>query len=129
MKDPCISVLVLAHRRPDRFVTDSEIFQEIIHRYTSVKRWDSGRRIFADFEILMLGRIEPVFFGDVRQAASLADRYPELDARDLLHAAIMDRVGATRIVSSDSGFDLIQGIERLDPMLVEEWADTVTESP
>lgn len=126
LKDPCIGVLFLAQASPDRFVTDSEIFQEMIHRYTSIKRWEQGRRIFADFALLMVGRIEPVFFGDTRRAASLADRHPDLEARDLLHAAIMERIGVTRIVSTDSGFDGIDWIERLDPMLVDEWARTIT---
>ncbi|HET9476952.1 MAG TPA: hypothetical protein VFP63_05650 [Dehalococcoidia bacterium] len=35
---------------------------------------------------------------------------------------------ANRRRTADAGFDRIHGVQRLDPMLVEEWADTVTES-
>ena len=38
----------------------------------------------------------------------------------------MQRFGITRIVSTDPGFDGLPGIERLDPMKVDEWRDTVT---
>jgi len=48
-----------------------------------------------------------------------------IDARDLVHATVMLRVGSKRILTADRGFDKIPGIERLDPLLVEEWALTV----
>lgn len=77
---------------------------------------------------LMRGRIQPVYFRDVQSAAALADMYPTANARDLIHVAVMNRLGVTRIVSTDRDFDDIFGIERLDPMLVDEWAASVTES-
>ena len=73
----------------------------------------------------MTGRIEPMLAGDVARAAQLADSYPGLSARDLVHAAVMFRVGSSRIATADTGFDFIDGIERLDPMMVDEWSDTV----
>jgi predicted nucleic acid-binding protein len=73
----------------------------------------------------MEGRVEPISGSDVIQAARLADRL-QLAARDLIHLAVMNRLGTTRIVSADSGFDKVHGMERLDPMKVDEWRDTVT---
>lgn len=125
LKGQCIKVLSLAEAVPGAFVTDSEVFQEIIHRYTSIGQWQRGREIFAEFAVLMSGRIAPVLFTDVQHASGLADIHPDLQARDLLHAAIMSRLGVTQIVSTDSGFDHIADIERLDPMLVDEWRETV----
>ncbi len=71
----------------------------------------------------MEGRIESVRAVDVEQAALLADQYAGLSARDLLHAAVMRRVGATTLVSADRGFDRIAGIERLDPSDVASWEE------
>ncbi len=127
LKQVCIRTLQLTQVNPSVFITDSEVFQEIIHRYTAIRRWTAGREVFREFAELMKGRVEPVLFEDVRRAANLADRLT-LDARDLLHAAIMQRVKVTRIISTDPGFDRIPGIQRLDPMLVDEWAPSVTES-
>jgi predicted nucleic acid-binding protein len=63
---------------------------------------------------------------DVEDAASLATAYSPLSARDLIHLAIMRRVGSSQIVSADRAFEGVNGIERLDPLLVEEWAPRVT---
>lgn len=126
MKQPCITTLLIAHGYPSAFITDSEVFQEIIRRYTALRRWVVGREVFREFSELMEERVAPVLFEDVRQAAALADQLTPLDARDVLHAAIMQRLNVTRIVSTDPGFDQINGIERLDPMKVDEWRDTVT---
>jgi len=126
LKQPCIRTLLLAQANPSVFTTDSEVFQEIIHRYTAIRRWVDGREVFREFSELMEERVAAVFFADVSHAAGLADQLTTLDARDLLHAAIMQRLNVTRIVSTDPGFDQIDGIARLDPMLVDEWAATVT---
>lgn len=56
----------------------------------------------------------------------MASENPELSARDLIHVAIMRRVGSRQIVTADRAFDAIEGIERLDPLRVEEWAGRVT---
>ncbi|MGQ9573571.1 MAG: type II toxin-antitoxin system VapC family toxin, partial [Dehalococcoidia bacterium] len=69
----------------------------------------------------MRERVEPVQAIDVEQAALLADRYPDLGARDLLHAAVMSRLGIRRIVSADAGFDRLPEVERLDPTDIVVW--------
>ena len=60
-------------------------------------------------------RVEPVHAIDAEQAALLADELPELGARDLLHAAIVRRLGVQCIISADAGFDRLADVERLDP--------------
>jgi uncharacterized protein len=126
MREPSRRILAIAADNPDAFVTDAEVVQELLHRYLALRHWPLGRDSIAEFVALMTGRIEPMFAGDVERAARLADRYPSLSARDLVHAAVMFRVGSSRIVTADAEFDLIEGIERLDPMKVDEWRDTVT---
>jgi predicted nucleic acid-binding protein len=74
---------------------------------------------------MLRGRIEPMYIEDVRLAGELADRYLSLSARDLVHLAVGQRVGARYIVSADKGFDAGNEIERLDPLRVDEWRSLV----
>jgi predicted nucleic acid-binding protein len=124
LKSPCLEVLRLAAERPHAFVTDAEVLQELLHRYVAIKRWQQGREVLKRFTELMLGRIEPVAEQDVTMAAGMVDAghaARNLSARDLLHAAIMKRLGVTRMVSADSGFDGLPGIQRLDPSKLPRW--------
>ena len=126
LKDPSIKVLRLIQESPSNFLTSAEVLQEIIHRYLAIRAWPRGRAVFEQFSRLMRGRIHPIYESDVRGAARLADQHHDLSARDLLHAAVMNRLDVRRIVSTDTDFDDLPDIERLDPMKVDEWRDTVT---
>ena len=124
-KAPCARVLMLAAEHPQSFVTDAEVLQELVHRYMASGRWALGRQVLYSFAEVMHDRIEPVYAADIQAAARLADRHPGISARDLLHAAVMQRVGAERIISVDTGFDRLTGITGLDPRRVEEWGDSL----
>lgn len=73
----------------------------------------------------MEGRVEPVLVDDVRMAALLADEEAGVASRDLLHMAVMRRLGVDRIVSVDRDFDRIAGVERLDPAAFDSWMTSV----
>ena len=124
-KAPCARVLMLAAEHPQAFVTDAEVLQELVHRYVASGRWALGREVLWSFTEVMRDRIEPVAATDIRVAATLADHHPGISARDLLHAAVMQRVGATRIISADSDFDRLPNITRLDPLQVDAWRDSI----
>ena len=125
LKEPCIEVLLLAGEHPQAFITDVEVLQELLHRYLALRLWTQGRDVFRNFSDLMQERIEPVQASDVQRAAGLADLYYELSSRDLLHAAVMQRLGVRRIISADTDFDRLPEIERLDPAQVVIWRDSV----
>lgn len=122
---PSLRVMAMISERPGAFVCSAECFQEILHRYLRERTWERGRIVFEGFGELMRDRVAPVLAGDVELAAQLADGAPGADARDLLHAAVMRRLGVTRIISTDRGFDAIEGVTRLDPGRVEEWFATL----
>ena len=124
-KAPCARVLMLAAEHPQSFVTDAEVLQELVHRYVASGRWALGRQVLYSFAEVMHDRIEPVYAADIQLAARLADRHPGISARDLVHAAVMQRMGADRIISVDTDFDRLPGIARQDPLRVDEWADSV----
>lgn len=128
-KEPCRQVLVVIAGSPQRFVTSSEVLQELLHHYLGTRTWPQGREVLLQFIELMLGRIEAWSVSDVLFAAQLADRYPQAGGRDLVHAAVMQRLGIDTIVSADRGFDGFAGLRRLDPRDIERWQPLVVGSP
>lgn len=96
----------------ERLVTDAEVLQEILHRYVAI-----GRRaaIQPAFDAL-LGAVDDVFPVDrdvVERAKAVVLGHQQLSSRDALHVAVMERHGITRIMSFDTGFDGVPGIQRL----------------
>ena len=124
-KAPCARVMLMAAQHPRSFLTDSEVLQELLHRYLSSGRWPLGRVVFQSFAEVMRDRVEPVYLEDVERAGNLADNYPEVSARDLVHAAVMKRLGVDRIISADTDFDNLPGVTRLAPAAVGEWSGSL----
>ena len=124
-KAPCARVLMLAAEYPQSFVTDVEVLQELMHRYRASRRWTLGREVLMGFAEVMHDRIEPVVADDLSLAVRLADRHPGISTRDLVHAAVMQRLGTDRIVSSDTDFDCLPGVTRLDPAELGAWRESV----
>ena len=112
-KDRAIAVLTQLIRNEEQLVTDVEVYQEILHRYTAIQRPDA---IDSAFENLDAIADDILTFGmaEVRAARTLIDSVPGLSARDALHVAVMRSAGTDRIFSFDNGFDSCPGIVRLD---------------
>lgn len=127
-KEPCAQILRLIAEQPRSFVTSSEVLQELLHHYLASNRWNLGRQALRDFTEVMQGRIEPVLPVDVQTAANLADNYSDVNARDLVHVAVMLRFGITRIISADADFDRVEEVQRLNPLMVGEWSDSILDS-
>ena len=125
--DPCARILRMAAAHPRSFVSDVEVLQELMHRYRASRRWTLGREALQAFADVMHDRIEPVYEEDIILAATLADAHSGVSSRDLVHAAVMRRVGSERVISADTDFDDLPGLIRLDPLAVEEWGSTVLE--
>ena len=124
-KAPCLRIMGMAADHPRAFITDVEVLQELMHRYLALRRWTLGREVLRAFAEVMWQRIEVVHAADIRVAATLADDHPEVGARDLLHAAVMRRLGVERIISADKDFDHLPGIARLDPADLGVWETSV----
>ncbi len=124
-KEPCARIMEMIVEQPVAFFTDVEVLQELVHLYNASGRWALGREVLRDFIEVMHDRIEPVYVEDMNVAAILADEHPGVSARDLVHAAVMRRVGADIIISADSDFDRIPNINRLYPAEMGEWSSLV----
>jgi uncharacterized protein len=88
-------------------VTSAEVLQELLHAYVPVRRmatlelaWQLAENVSA---------VWAVEHDDLRDAYRLAPRYPDLDARDLVHLACCRRRRAT-------------GLHTYDRRLAEAWA-------
>jgi predicted nucleic acid-binding protein len=52
LKEPCLQVLALAAERPQAFLTDAEVLQELLHRYLALHLWPQGKEVFDRFAML-----------------------------------------------------------------------------
>ena len=100
-------------RKGERLVTDAEVYQEILHRYTAIRRIDA---IDAAFRSLDAIADDVLTFGmpEIRIARTIIGSVDGVSARGALHVAIMRRNRVSRILSFDHGFDAVSGIERLN---------------
>ena len=83
-KDRAVAVLTELVRNGERFITDVEVYQEILHRYTAIQRPDA---IDAAFDSLDGIADDVLTFGmaEIRSARALLDSVGRLSARDALH--------------------------------------------
>ncbi|MCG3133892.1 MAG: Ribonuclease VapC13 [Planctomycetes bacterium] len=92
-----------------RLVTDAGVFQEILRRYSAIRRRDA---IEPAFEALR-GMVDEVFEvapEDVMDARMLLLPGSEVPARDAIHAAEMRRRGVREILTFDRGFEQVPGL-------------------
>jgi predicted nucleic acid-binding protein len=98
--------------RGERLVTNAEVLQEILHRYSAIGRLDAIQPAFH----ALLGVVDEVFpidEQDVRAAKDILLGTSQISSRDALHVAVMRRHGVREIMSFDQGFDGMHGIVRL----------------
>jgi len=95
-----------------RIVTDTEVFQEILHRYAAIDRRAAIQPAF-DALASVVDEVLPVDAAVVWGAKEIVLGYRHLSARDALHLAVMKHHGIDRILSFDSGFDGFPGIVRV----------------
>jgi len=110
------SVTVI-HRIRDGQITaiiNTEIIQEILYHFQSIKQLSIGVRLAKD-AVSISSRILPVEEIDLSLAIELLEAYPKIQTRDAFHAATMIHNGIKEIISTDPHFDLIHEIKRIDP--------------
>lgn len=98
--------------RREALVTDTEVLQEICHRYAAIGRRDAIQPAF-DAVLGIVERVLPIEREDAEQAKNVLLQYAELSARDAIHVAVMRRRRIERLLSFDRGFDVVPGIERI----------------
>jgi hypothetical protein len=95
-----------------RLVTDAEVLQEILHRYTAINKRDAiGPALQATLGIV--DQVLPIEKGDVMRAAEIIRNPALLSARDAVHIAVMERHEIRSIFSFDGDFDRWPGLQRI----------------
>lgn len=95
-----------------RLVTDAEVLQEILHRYTAIDRRDAiGPALQLTLDLV--DDVFPIGRAEVLRAAEIAQHPARLSARDAVHIAVMERQGIRSILSFDSDFDRWPGLQRI----------------
>ena len=96
----------------ERLVTDAEVLQEILHRYTAIGRREAIQPAF-DALLGVTDEVLPIDIDVAQRARAIVLERPRLSARDAVHVAVMQAHNIERILSFDAGFDHLPGITRL----------------
>ncbi len=111
---PCLNALGRIVQEKLPVAVSSEIHQEILHRYLFLGLPQKARQVSVKLETIIPTTL-PVTIADIRRARQLAEHYPTLQARDLIHVAVMLENNITHILSTDRHFDQVSQVERIDP--------------
>ena len=96
----------------EKLVTDAEVLQEILHRYTAIARREAIQPAF-DALLAVVDEVFPIERAEAERAKTIVLERPSLSARDAIHAAVMYRRGVKRILTFDAGFDALPGLQRV----------------
>ena len=91
---------------------DTEVLQEILHRYQSLHRWSEGAALYS-LAREIFSEILPVDVTTMDIAKQLLDGDPTISGRDAVHAAVVSAYKLDGICSFDRDFDRIAGCKRI----------------
>jgi len=116
-KEPCVRIL--ADVETDKLVAtvDTEIFQELLYRYSHINLAEKGVLLCRDilrYRMVIL----PVEELDIRETIELYNslRHKGVKPRDVIHAAVMKNHDISRVISADKHFDHFDFLSRIDPL-------------
>lgn len=96
----------------ERLVTDAEVLQEILHRYTAIGKREA---IPAALQLTLdiVDEVFPIDKTQVLRAGEIAQSPALLSARGAVHIAVMESHGIRSILSFDGDFDRWPGLQRI----------------
>ncbi len=96
----------------ERLVTDAEVLQEILHRYTAIEKREA---IGLAFQVTLdvVDEVFPIEKAEVLRAGEIAQNRALLSARAAVHIAVMERHSIRSILSFDRDFDRWPGLQRI----------------
>ncbi len=96
----------------ERLVTDAEVLQEILHRYTAIDRREAiGPALQVTLDLV--DEVIPIGKEEVLRAGEIALNPARLSARDAVHIAVLERHKIRSILSFDADFDRWPGLQRI----------------
>ena len=113
LREPARRFLARAQRAEIDICTSTDVLQEILYRYGAPRRLDLAAAVY-DLFVQPCPTVLPVTLADTDRAKVLLTTVEGVGARDAVHAAAMMNHDVMRIAIFDSGFDRIDGVERMD---------------
>ncbi len=92
--------------------TSTEALQEILYRYSSLRRLDLGTQVY-DLFVQICPVIFPVTLADTDRARSILAGATPVGVRDAVHVAVMLNNDVTLIATFDLAFDGVPGVSRV----------------
>jgi len=111
-REPARMFLAKVERGEIEGCTSVEVLQEILYRYSSLRRLDLAREVY-DIFVQICPVVLNVTLAETDRARDLLIGIDGISARDAVHAAVMLNHEVESIASFDSGFDRVPGISRL----------------
>lgn len=113
-KEPSLRFLegLARSRAADDYCTNTEVLQEILHRYKSLNKISIGFQIF-DIVLNMGIVIHPVELSDMVIARRLLQTISGISTRDAVHLGMVERRHIKKIVSFDADFDKYPEVQRV----------------
>jgi predicted nucleic acid-binding protein len=93
--------------------TNTEVLQEILQRYRSLKIPEIGFQLFDAVTHLGIS-ILSVTDRAMVEARRLLEEYPALSTRDGVHLGVMREHGIEEVLSYDGGFSEVSWVKRLE---------------
>ncbi|MDA8064749.1 MAG: type II toxin-antitoxin system VapC family toxin [Thermaerobacter sp.] len=114
MQDACRRVYRSVLADPSGYTIDTEVLREILHLYRSRDELRRGTEMVWNLLQLFPSPI-PISRMEIEVAVDLLRSFPQLCARDAIHAAVVQTHRLHGIVSVDHDFDAVDTLQRLDP--------------
>lgn len=110
-REPSLRFLEAVRKNEIEACTSTEVLQEILYRYSALRRVDVAREVY-DLFVSICPIVFDVTLTDTNRAVDLMEEHESLSARDAIHAAVMLNRGIEWIVTFDGDFDRVKGIRR-----------------
>lgn len=107
-----IAVLEELILQRQKLITNTEVLQEILHRYRAIQN-TQGMQNTWDCLYSFIDEVHTIEEKDVKTAKEFLLSHPKLSSRDTVHIAFMKRLKITKIFSFDKGFDEVEFLERI----------------
>jgi len=114
LRQPCQELLRRIEAGRLAAVTSAEVVQEILHRFTAIRRPDLGAQM-ASACMDLFSPVLPITHAVMARMPELVHGHPDLTARDLVHVATCIEESITIIVSPDEDFDRVSEVRRISP--------------
>ncbi len=114
LKQPCSEILTRVAGNELSGVISAEVIQEIAHRFVHAGQGARAAQL-ASHALDLFGPVIPIGQSVVARLPGLINRYPKLQARDLIHVATCLDEQIEAIVTPDRAFDAVAELQRIDP--------------